>query len=438
MLYNFQAQGIDWLRRTKRGILADSMGLGKTVQALMASSNAESVLVVCPKVSRGVWVEEIAKWMQSASMVIDGSPTKRKKCLAQHTSRYTIVNYELLISGTLRDLFKSYQTIIFDEAHRLKNRRSKTFKAAKLLVSAVNPLQLFLLTGTPILNKAEDLWPLLHLINPQKYSSYWRWVEEVCITRTAWFNSSVTEIIGVKEPAKLKQQLRPLLLRREKEEVLELPPLTLLEIPVPMLKEQAIAYQQMVKEFKCTKGAHEVLADSPLARITYLKLLSIDSGIPFCSRGSSNKLEAVKELLVDITYPAIVFTTSARFARTVGEVLNVPFITGEVLGTVREQYLQAFRENEIPLLVLTIGTCGMSVNLQNASTVIFTDVTWVPGLNAQAIDRVRRIGVKSTVAAILLTSVGTIEEKVLKILGDKQKLFDETIPAVTYADLEGI
>jgi SNF2 family DNA or RNA helicase len=217
--YPYQKTGTDFLVNTKRCILADDMGLGKTNEALCALKqvNAKRTLIMCPKTALSVWANsdpnnlgEIEKWLGWDYTIIDGDSRVWK---VKQPTRITLISYSMLVgrgcpNTTLDEMCKQpWDVIIFDEAHKLKNRKTKAFKNAKHLRHAVPAKYIFCVSATPVLNRPEELWPLLHMIDPKCYNSFWSWVNKYCITRPAWYHRWATEIVSIANPKQLKADI---------------------------------------------------------------------------------------------------------------------------------------------------------------------------------------------------------------------------------------
>lgn len=188
--YPHQIEGVRWLAKRSSFLLADDMGLGKSLQALTVAAVdfekgwAERVLIVCPATLKGNWENEAAKHTSFKAMVLDGPPKKRERQFEEFVEEgyhLLIVNYEQ-VPGHLRDLNAlKFDVIIYDEAHYIKNPKSKRTRASQALKAKRH----FLLTGSPMLNHVNDLWSLLHRIAPDEFPNYWRFVNRYCNTPDA-------------------------------------------------------------------------------------------------------------------------------------------------------------------------------------------------------------------------------------------------------------
>ena len=221
-LFAYQEAGVMHLASSGRALLADDMGLGKTVQAiaacevLRARGEARRVLVVTPASLKDQWARGIARYTGARAAVVAGN-VERRHATIRSDAAYTITNYEL----TWRDLSVLTQfppdVLILDEAQRAKNFRTKTAATLRALPSRF----LFVLTGTPIENRLDDLYSLLQLVDPRALGPLWRFNHEF------HEQDARGKVTGYKALGALRARIAPLVLRRRKEEVLtQLPPLT--------------------------------------------------------------------------------------------------------------------------------------------------------------------------------------------------------------------
>src|SRR5678816_1591471 len=219
-LYPYQDTGVWWMKFVERGILGDDPGLGKTAQAITAVRDKENVLIATLAGVKSHWAEQISYWAKGVPfMVAEGDHQQRQLTITARQSGWLIVNHEMLrVNGrpAYRDLLdRKWDAVILDEAHKFQGRDSQQSKGAARLRSDM----LLMLTGSPIWNKPDSIWNLLHLLYPARFSSYWRFVEEYCdVSRTPFG----LEIVGVNASQldRLRSIITPLLLRRRKQEVL--------------------------------------------------------------------------------------------------------------------------------------------------------------------------------------------------------------------------
>lgn len=444
----YQKEGVEFLLQVRRGLLADDMGLGKTVQALTACHRLEAkrVLIICPATVKRVWRDEICKWFPHDTWkMISGTAAQRLRQLAEPETRFTIINYELLRAEApspashIQDIrSRKWDCILVDEAHRLRNRKSRTYRGIRLLLLQHRECPAFFLTGTPILNRPEEIWPILNLSRPKEYSSFWNWIKKYCDTGPSYWHPRAIVIQGVKDPAKLKQDLSSLVLRRTKEVLPDLPPKIYLHVPVELAEMQRKPYQEMLAFCAALVEDETVEASTVLAQITRLRQICVSPDLlreelPPVIRGA--KITALRDILKDIpeTEKVVIFSQFAKAIRgilmPVQEIFPCAFFTGEDSQSFRESQLERFRNDPLCRgLLTTIHAGGIGLNLQVASVAIFLDQWWAPAINIQAEDRLHRLGQRRPVTVIILEADGTIEQRVRRILEYKMSLVRDILP----------
>ncbi len=438
VLYDFQRVGVSFLTRAGRAILGDDMGLGKTLQAIAACEElgAERVLVICPNTLKGNWEKEILKWIPDASVqVVHGSRAKRVKQLAS-SARYTIINYEALRLHR-EELSQDWDVAILDEAHRIKNRDRQVSRAAFRIAKKAK--HVYHLTGTPIMNRPEEIWSLLHAMFPGEYASYWGFVREHC---HLYNNGFGTDIGNVKDPQKFRDMLAPLMLRRKKEEVLEdLPSRTLQKYYVQLKGRQGAAYRQMEKDMAVQLSTGEMMtASMVLARITRLKQIAVSPELVGVE-GPSAKLDVMMDIINDAGDQKVVvfsqFAEAIKLAagRLTEAGIGHAVLIGETRKEDREAGIERFQNDPACRVFLaSIQAGGLGITLTAGSIGIFLDKHWTPAINNQAADRLHRIGQERPVTIYEILAEGSIEEWIEELLEEKKDTFDSLIEGRTEGD----
>lgn len=454
-LYNYQKEGVDFLAGVKRALLADDMGLGKTIQIIATLERAGSRhnLIVCPNSLKWVWKNELEKWAPGASVVVvKGTPLTRMQQLRSERN-YTIMNYEVLRQHAeivtnenskkktvvlSPELDQDWSSVVFDEATYVKNRRSQQTTICQKLATKAE--RVYHVTGTPITNRSSELWPLLNMLYPEAYRSYWKFAEAYCKVYYNGYGWKVEDILDPKHPKvqALRLALKPLMIRRTKAEVLkDLPEKTVQKIWVDLEGTQRKIYDQMENDMiaELTSG-EEIAATIVIAQITRLKQFTID---PELVADKTTPLEGAKiDALMDIIecLGGQKFVVFSQFARAIDGVsrnleeagIKYTTITGKVTGEDRDAAVKAFQEDpSVQGILITTQAGGMGLTLTAASTAIFMDKCWTPALNVQAQDRLHRIGQKNAVTVYELLARNTVEEQIEALLATKQQVFDQII-----------
>jgi SNF2 family DNA or RNA helicase len=440
--YPYQQDGIDWLVKTRRALLCDEMGLGKSMQAILACKelDAQSVLVVCLNTMKWAWASELQKWWPEATyQVVHGTYAKRDQAW-RRDARVYIVNFEAFVRDAA-ELVVDWDVVIFDEAFPLQNRKTKTFKTAQTFARRAK--NVFILTGTPIVTNPDNLWSLLHLIDPQEHGSYWRFVRTYCDVYWAGFAYTIGDLLC---PDDLAAHLVPYALRRTKSEVLrELPEKTVQQVWCELSDISRRKYDEMDKEFYVNLGGGQrALALNVISRIRYLQQIAIDpSLLDDAERGpllcpktqvvlDTARVLAPKSLIVFSTFKKAI-TRTIRMLQHEG--FTAGAITGDTPPEERVKLVQAFQAGDIQILGLTLGVGGAGLTLTAASTAVFLDKHWTPARNQQAQDRLHRIGQAAPVHIIEALSQDTIDEVIEKILHSREVVNQKVLSQVTLTDL---
>lgn len=440
VLYPHQIEGISFLSRRQNWLLADEMGLGKTLEALIvaaydADRKPTRICVVATASLKYNWAAEIKKFTTFTYTVLEGSPTKRAKLLAGFDADVLIINYEQ-IKRHLDDLNAlDFQIVMMDEAHYIKNPTSKRTKVTLKLLAD----RYFLITGSPLLNRVNELWTLLHRINPPEFPSYWRFRNRYCI----YGGFGGHELIGVKNQKELHAALANYMLRRKKVDVLDLPEKQIIPVMVDLSPEQRRVYNEVWKEMTLTLPGDPDPMEIENALTRFLRLKQICSttgnvGLPDHSIKLDRLEEMVDEIVNEAGESVVIFTQfrgtlAAVCERLAERKIMHHQISGDTPPSARAPLVEAWATSTamgIPgALVCMLQVAGVGLNMTAASKCIMVDKLFVPKLNEQAHDRLHRIGTDLTkpVQIFELIARKTIEQRIEAILRSKTALFDELI-----------
>ena len=409
MLRPYQVAGVAWLLRTVAAhggaLLADEMGLGKTLQTIAVLDRLDDGrhLVVCPTSLITNWRREIDRFAPS---LVD---------------RVTIVSYARLRLSATELAETRWSAVVFDEAHALKNPRTQVSRAARGLDAAAR----IALTGTPIENSLDDLWAILRVVTPAMFPV------------KAVFRRRFTKAVASGDDGalhRLRAAVAPVMLARTKDRAAAaLPPKIDNPVVCDLTAEQARLYDA------CLARAADDGFGSGLARhgrllavLTTLKqicnypdLADFDapSGTAYAwEPGRSGKLDVTMEIVeanAAADRPTLLFT---QYRRT-GELLacaasdvvggDVQFFHGGVSPDERARIADRFQSGDGPAaLVVSLKAGGSGLTLTRASDVVHFDRWWNPAVEAQATDRVHRIGQDRPVTVTTLTTATTLEEHI--------------------------
>jgi SWI/SNF-related matrix-associated actin-dependent regulator 1 of chromatin subfamily A len=431
-LFKHQQSGIDFLLRPRpyRGaLLADDMGLGKTRQAIIAAHEAHPygrILIVCPASVKLNWAREIHAVLGAQDVSILG----RDDGLA----RWTIVNYDRLRSHRTELSSEDWDCLIVDEAHYLKNRHSQRSllvlggehrprKRGKLPPGRIRGLveraeRVILLTGTPITNRPLDLFPLLRAIGHPLGDDLMRYALRYCAAfQTEWG----WDMGGASHLDELHEQLGDVLLRRCKDEVLDLPPKLRTYMPVEV---DLVAYRKVWLDYvqMLAKRKRRVPRALLLAEVAKLRHAAALAKIPAAIAHVEAVLEAGEKVIVFTCHTAVVEALTQRFGP------QAVRLTGADSAAQRQEAVDAFQQDpEVRVFVGNLVAAGVGVSLTAATQVLFVDYSFVPAEHLQAEDRPYRIGQQNAVTVTYLSAVGTLDEEIERLLAQKLGVVSEAI-----------
>lgn len=470
-LFSYQKEGVQFLLSHPRTLLGDEMGLGKTVQTITALRlqlrPGEHALVVCPNTLKQTWSKEFRRWAPDIStVIIQGDSTSRLNQIG--TAQVTIINFELLrkargkpdwSSDVQALLGRPWQYLVVDEAHRIKNRDAQVTRALRLIAKSIRVV--YLLTGTPILNRLEEAWTLFSVLYPTEYHSYWQFVSRYCIVTNNGFGADIGPIRSDMLP-ELKDTLSHFMLRRLKREVLPSLPgkLPTQQIWIPLEGETRRIYREMARELYTTlESGEQVSAAVVIAQITRLKQIVIDPSLMIHDIAplKGAKIDALLELLSSIEpQPIVVFSQFAEALRRLRSTLEqagytTGLITGDITGDARQDEIDRFQTASGSYILLCgLKSGGVGITLTNAHIAVFLDKFWSPALNWQAQERLDRIGQTEPVQIIELLAEHSVEEGIEDLLSSKiadfSALFDRSeevlqqtqLSSSTFADFRRI
>ena len=435
-LYPYQREGMLHLAFNERALLADEMGLGKTIQAIAACAllhrlgKAARVLVVTPASLKTEWEEQIQRFTDLPYQLIYGPRGKRLRLYAS-APFFTIVNYEQMLADAL-DVNKQLQPdiVILDEAQRIKNWSTKTAQAVKRLQSRYA----FVLTGTPIENRIDDIHSLMSFLDPSVLGPLFRFNREFYDLDERGRPS------GYRNLEQLHERIKPFLLRRRKADVeTELPDRTDQRYFVPLSPEQADSYAgheaqvarlvAIAKKRPLTQQESEKLQ----RELAMMRMICDTNYILDPEDRTCPKLAELEKILEECRNNAdvkvLVFSEWARMLELVKGSLRadadrIRLHTGSVPQRRRRAEIQLFKNDPNCRVFLSTDSGSTGLNLQNASVVVNCDLPWNPARLEQRIARAWRKHQTRPVTVIHLVSENTIEQRMLDTLSIKQALAD--------------
>lgn len=450
-LYPYQREGAYHLAGKGRALLADEMGLGKTVQAIAAALllreavGIRRVLVVVPASLKGEWEDQIQTFADVETELLYGMRHVRLERYAATRAFFLIANYEQVIRDwkEINDILKP-DLVILDEAQRIKNWKTKTARNLKGLSSPYA----FVLTGTPLENRIDELYSLVEFVDPMLFGSLFRFNRRFYAFNDEGRNEGMCNLDA------LHDAVAPVLLRRRKSAVEdELPGRTSKTYKTGMTPEQERRYSAHLKE---VAALYELSKKRPLTpkeqerlqiELGMMRMLCDTCYILDSKIKDSPKLDEFENVLDDIfaddpKRKVIVFSEWTRMLDLVIERLEKKRIdyalhTGQVQQKRRREEIRRFKEDPKCRVFLASESGGVGLNLQVASVVVNLDMPWNPAKLEQRIARAWRKHQKRDVLVVNMVAGGTIEERMLQTLSFKQGLADYVLDAMgNAADFE--
>jgi superfamily II DNA or RNA helicase len=459
VLRPYQADGFAWLAFLHSfglgGVLADEMGLGKTVQAIALMLHAKSrgetapFLVVAPTSVVYNWSAECERFAAGLDVRIVTETGKRREItIAEVAAGADVVVTSYALFRLEYDDYAAvpWAGLVLDEAQFVKNAKSRAYRCAKLLPA---PFKLAI-TGTPMENNLLELWSLLSITAPGLFPHPAGFEKH--------YRTPIEKGDDRERLAQLRRRVRPLMLRRTKEQVVsDLPDKQEQVVELPLNPKHRRIYQLHLQRERqkvlgllgnLEKNRFEIFRSLTLLRQASLDPVLIDPryhGIP------STKLDALMELLTEIAsegHRTLVFSQFTRFlgnakARLDEAGIDYCYLDGKTRR--RPEVLERFRTGNAPVFLISLKAGGFGLNLTEADYCVLLDPWWNPATEAQAVDRIHRIGQTRNVMVYRLVAKDTIEEKVMALKARKAALFDsvmadgEVAPgALTAADIRGI
>jgi SWI/SNF-related matrix-associated actin-dependent regulator 1 of chromatin subfamily A len=437
-LYPHQSAGVEFLARRGRAILGDDMGLGKTRQAIIAlreSAPTGVFLVICPASLKLNWAREIRLIYPDARIEVLGVAGE-----VHPQPQWVIVNYDLLARNSDRLRRVPWTGVVLDEAHFIKNASQRSSQALKILgvsddkrAEVAGPRLVFLLTGTPMPNRPRDLFNLLRAVGHPAARSFLSFARQYC---GAYRNDYGWVTDGASNIAELNLLLKEVMLRRKKDEVLDLPPKIRSWVPLQISGEAAWNANEGFINWFLAADATRPNDTEFLARLTKLRLALHKAKHAACAERIKDVVASGQKVLVFTSYTEGI----TRHKKTLGDAAVT--ITGADNATQRMKAMDAFQKDP----TVTVALCnliagGVGLNLTAATHVIFQDLDWVPANHLQAEDRCYRIGQDKQVTVEYLLAKGTLDGYIARLLEAKLALVqaveaDEVPDASILQDLQ--
>lgn len=457
-LYDYQKAGIARFFAEGRLVLADDMGLGKTTQATAAVAALHGAglvtrgLLVVPAPLKAQWEAEWRAITDTPVRVVDGTADERRGLYRKHRRGFLIANYEQVVRDLPEILRWAPQVVVLDEAQRIKNWATRTALAVKQL----QPDHRLVLTGTPMENRLDELASVVEWVDDRALEPKWRLGPFHSV-----FADGKKEVTGARNLDALRARLAPVLLRRERAEVLaQLPRRQDTVLPVDLTEEQRAAHDELNQDIAKLAS---ITSRRPLKPAEFLRLMALLNTQRIIANGmaqqdfastwpgisgrtptpallaslGSPKLIELRELISNLVLTqnrkVVVFSQWRRMlqlaAWAVSDLLDkhgrrALFFTGQEGARRRQHNLVDFHDDPATAVLFLSDAGGVGLNLQRAaSACVNLELPWNPAVLEQRIGRIYRLGQKQPVAIYNLVSRACIEERIAALVSDKRALF---------------
>lgn len=445
-----------------RGILADEMGLGKTAQALAALHTRRSValpaLVICPSIAKYTWEREAKTWLPDTKTYIINGYANNVWHIPDD-NELTIINYEVLADQLdkkmmmqvakkkniplkeVKPIFRyegwgsflkdaGYMTIIMDESHKIKNMKSSRTKAVRSLAKRKDFV--IAISGTPIENRPKEIYPILDIVCPKLFGSWWSFAHRYCDAKNE--NGWGWNFNGATNTKELNEILTEnVMIRRLKKDVLkDLPTKIRTVIPVDInLKEYKKAEKDLFSFIQKMKGeldhdkaaARIVKAKEGLALIERCKQAAVVGKLESAIEWIEDHLESGRKLVVFAHHTFVLDMLEKQFKD-----ISVR-VDGSISAAQKKEAETKFQtQDNIKLFLGNIKSAGVAITLTAASDTLTLELGWTPGEHDQAEDRVHRFGQKAdSVNAYYIVAKNTIEEDIADRLDTKRNILAQVL-----------
>lgn len=401
-LYTHQVEGVAWLRTRTHALLADDMGLGKTAQILCALPADRPVVVVVPRVVKGVWVRECERWRPDleAHTWVKGADVR-----APVRGEVAVVNYEQL--HRLTDMPRGF-ALVADEAHYLKSSKATRTKLFRSL--ARRAAIVWGATGTPLLSRPPELWGVLQSLQlgAAAYGSWFDFCAVMGGRQGTWGMEWGTPT------ERAQRALSRVMLRRTKGQCLDLPAKSYVTHPVEFARRD-LGHGDFDP---ATFGAD----DWQVPDITKFSALY--------ARITAAKIPAMLDLVAEYEAtgtPLVVMSPHRAPVDRLSGRKGWCVITGDTSPTERERIVNDFQDGKLRGVACTIQVAAVGLTLTHASTMLFVGADFVPANNQQAADRIHRIGQDKHCTYVYLHSNHPLDDRLSVVNLEKRELVEKVV-----------
>ena len=413
-----QIESIEKLVANQKYILADDMGLGKTTSTIIAAleTGAKKILIVCPASLKINWQREIENYTDRSTHIVDGKKWE--------DADFMIINYDIL--KNFHDLKKvkesvilnyGFDLVVVDEAHFIQNKQAQRTKIANDICKKVG--RVWLLTGTPMTSRPINYYNLLDLVDSPVAYNWMAYAIRYCEGyQFNVGNRKVWNLNGAANLEELRDRTKSHVLRRLKEDILDLPDKIITPVFLRLKSKQ---YEALMGEYF---DWYEKSEESSSLTVQFSKLMKVrqiiaEEKIENTIEVAENIIEQGKKVIIFTNFTDTLNRIKAHFGK------SAVALDGKMSKPQRQNSVDEFQENDkVKVFVGNLKAAGVGITLTAAEAVIMNDLSFVPSDHAQAEDRAYRYGQKSNVSVFYPIFENTIEGAIYDILSKKKNIFE--------------
>ncbi|BDX35528.1 helicase [Thermus phage MN1] len=450
--FPFQVEGARFLLSREGALLGDEMGLGKTVQVLLAVNadpSIRKVLIVCPASVKLNWEREARRWLTRhfETLVLSGATPSPIPTPKGDEGLFVVINYDIVAAWEEELRRHVWDLMVLDEAHYVKDPNAKRSKAI-LGPKARNPIparKRVALTGTPIVNRPVELWPILAWLDYRVWGNFWAYAKRYC---DAHYNGYGWDFRGASNLEELRRRLRPYMLRREKGEVLQDLPEKIREIIIlprnglsalveeewaiwnqyqerlSSLREQAQRARQAKDKEELARILSEIRAVSQVAfnSMSTIRARLAEAKAPKVAAFVKDLLEEKEKVVVFAHHRAVL-----EYLREALKEYHPVLVWGGMSAQARQAAVDAFQSGEAGVFLGSITAAAEGITLTASDTLVFAELDWRPGKMLQAEDRVHRIGQDRGVLIYYLVIEDSLEARMANVIASKMEVIRKAV-----------
>lgn len=392
----------------KYNFYALDMGLGKTLTSASMSRlhQCKRTVIMCPAAVKWNWFRDLTHFGFN-ELYFSIMDSRKSRNIRAFNERFVIVNYDIIDKFNKELLSGSIDHFILDEAHALKNAHSQRYKNLAKIVAANPNARITFLSGTPVKNRVNDAFAYLKLIGHELGSSYKKFLDEYTISTTG---SRGTQIKGGRNLQDLHVKMSNFMIRKTKDQCLDLPEKIFLQYKYEMADYRA-EYDKVIEELSQQKSISSLTGN-----LHSLNIITSKAKIPGIIEIAESIIEEGRKVVIFGGYTDPIETLQQHFGKA------CVVVTGSVDSFTRDQHVQRFHNDpECTVFIGNMVAAGVGINLTNSSDVIFMNFPFTPAELYQAMDRLHRIGQKSSVNVHYTFCEDSVDEYIYEIIVDKEK-----------------